>query len=64
MPIFEYRCGTCGFLEDVYILKTSDEEPTQCPHCSSQFYAKQFTSDQSFEFRGAGFHAVDYKYKK
>lgn len=34
MPIFEYRCGRCGALKNILLLK-GDSEPKRCEACGS-----------------------------
>ncbi|RJR23194.1 MAG: zinc ribbon domain-containing protein [Desulfobacteraceae bacterium] len=33
MPIFEYKCGKCGYVFEHLIMKKGDDEPAPCPSC-------------------------------
>ncbi|MBW2062691.1 MAG: zinc ribbon domain-containing protein [Deltaproteobacteria bacterium] len=33
MPIYEYRCESCGKITSALILKSQEEETLQCAHC-------------------------------
>lgn len=52
MPIYAYKCGTCGHAKDV-LQKISDAPLTTCPACGAEAFSKQVTA--------AGFqqHATD-----
>jgi putative FmdB family regulatory protein len=43
MPIYEYRCSSCGAQDDV-IQKMSDAPLTICPVCGKETYAKQISA--------------------
>ena len=40
MPIYDYRCTSCGFEKEV-MRKISDEQLTTCPECGKETFAKQ-----------------------
>jgi len=39
MPIYEYRCPSCGFQKE-HLQKMSDQPLSTCPSCGSAGYAK------------------------
>lgn len=59
MPIYAYRCDSCGFQKD-HLQKLSDPVLTACPECSAASYAKQVTA-AGFQLKGNGWYATDFK---
>ncbi len=59
MPIYAYRCASCGFAKDV-LQKMSDAALTQCPSCSASAFQKQVTA-AGFQLKGSGWYATDFK---
>ena len=59
MPIYEYRCGSCGF-EKEYLQKVNDAPIAVCPACGSDAYAK-LISAAGFQLKGSGWYATDFK---
>ena len=59
MPIYEYRCSSCGVQKDV-MQKMSDAELTTCPDCGKETYSKQLTA-AGFQLKGKGYYATDFK---
>ena len=59
MPIYAYRCGSCGFEQDV-LQKVSDSPLTSCPSCGTDSFAKQLTA-AGFQLKGSGWYATDFK---
>lgn len=59
MPIYAYRCTSCGF-EKEHLQKMSDAPLTDCPQCSKATYAKQLTA-AGFQLKGSGWYATDFK---
>lgn len=62
MPIYEYRCGSCGFQKE-YIQKMSDTRLSVCPECGSDSFAK-LVSAAGFQLKGSGWYATDFKGEK
>ena len=52
MPIYAYKCESCGFAKDV-LQKISDQPLTACPACGSGSYRKQVTA-AGFQLKGSG----------
>jgi len=61
MPIYEYRCTSCGAQDDV-IQKMNDAPLTQCPVCGKETYAKQLSA-AGFQLKGNGYYVTDFKNK-
>jgi putative FmdB family regulatory protein len=59
MPIYEYRCGSCGF-EKEYLQKVNDAPVAACPACGSEAYTK-LISAAGFQLKGSGWYATDFK---
>lgn len=59
MPIYAYKCATCGHEEDV-MQKVSDAALTTCPKCGAESYSKQLTA-AGFALKGKGYYATDFK---
>ena len=61
MPIYEYRCSSCGVQKDV-MQKFSDAPLTVCPECGKETFAKQISA-AGFQLKGSGYYATDFKSK-
>ncbi|MES2887135.1 MAG: FmdB family zinc ribbon protein [Pseudomonadota bacterium] len=59
MPIYAYRCESCGHAQDV-LQKMSDPVLTQCPSCGAQAYKKQVTA-AGFQLKGTGWYVTDFR---
>ena len=59
MPIYAYKCESCGFAKDV-LQKMSDPQLTDCPACGASSYRKQLTA-AGFQLKGSGWYATDFK---
>ena len=59
MPIYEYRCGACGF-ENEYLQKVTDPLLTTCPECGQATFKKKLTA-AGFQLKGSGWYATDFK---
>jgi putative FmdB family regulatory protein len=59
MPIYAYRCESCGFEKDV-LQKMSDAPLTQCPECKSETFRKQVTA-AGFQLKGSGWYVTDFR---
>src|SRR5712691_2702257 len=62
MPIYEYRCTSCGFQKE-YLKKISDPVMTLCPECHQQTFSKMLTA-AGFQLKGSGWYATDFKNPK
>ncbi len=61
MPIYAYRCASCGHARDV-LQKISDAPLTTCPACAAGTFAKQLTAP-GFQLKGTGWYATDFSGK-
>jgi putative FmdB family regulatory protein len=61
MPIYEYRCSSCGTQKDV-MQKFSDAPLTACPECGKETFTKQISA-AGFQLKGSGYYATDFKNK-
>jgi len=59
MPIYAYRCETCGFAKDV-LQKMSDDPLSQCPECGKDTFRKQVTA-AGFQLKGSGWYVTDFR---
>ena len=59
MPIYAYRCGSCGHAKDV-LQKLSDPVLSTCPACGAEAFSKQVTA-AGFQLKGSGWYATDFK---
>ncbi|WP_114809273.1 FmdB family zinc ribbon protein [Paraburkholderia kururiensis] len=59
MPIYAYRCESCGFQKDV-LQKMSDSPLTQCPECQKDTFRKQVTA-AGFQLKGSGWYVTDFR---
>jgi putative FmdB family regulatory protein len=62
MPIYEYRCESCG-KELEKIQKFSDPPLKDCPKCGKSSL-KKLVSASSFRLKGTGWYETDFKTKK
>ncbi len=58
MPIYEYRCSSCGHRFDVR-QSFSDDPSTVCPQC--QAAAQRVLQPVGIVFKGSGWHVTDYR---
>jgi putative FmdB family regulatory protein len=59
MPIYEYRCQSCGHTLDA-LQKISDPHLTDCPDCGKSAL-KRLMSAPSFRLKGGGWYETDFK---
>ena len=59
MPIYAYKCESCGFAKDV-LQKMSDAPLELCPACNQSAFKKQLTA-AGFQLKGSGWYATDFK---
>lgn len=59
MPIYAYRCASCGHAQDV-LQKISDPLLTVCPACGAATYEKQVTA-AGFQLKGSGWYVTDFR---
>ena len=59
MPIYAYRCTTCGHAQDV-LRKISDPLLNVCPACGAATFVKQVTA-AGFQLKGSGWYVTDFR---
>ncbi len=59
MPIYEYKCKSCGHKFDK-IQKISDDPLTDCPDCGAPELVK-LISAAGFRLKGTGWYETDFK---
>ena len=59
MPIYAYKCESCGHAKDV-LQKISDAPLTDCPACGQASFSKQLTA-AGFQLKGSGWYATDFR---
>jgi putative FmdB family regulatory protein len=59
MPIYAYKCESCGHAKDV-LQKVSDEPLTTCPACGASSFRKQITA-AGFQLKGSGWYVTDFR---
>ena len=59
MPIYAYRCSTCGHAKDV-LQKMSDPLLSVCPECGASTFVKQLTA-AGFQLKGSGWYVTDFR---
>ena len=59
MPIYAYKCGSCGHAKDV-LQKISDPQLSVCPACGPEAFTKQVTA-AGFQLKGSGWYVTDFR---
>jgi putative FmdB family regulatory protein len=60
MPIYEYKCGKCGHITEVFE-KFSDPPLQTCEVCGGK--VKKIISQNTFHLKGTGWYVTDYASK-
>ena len=59
MPIYAYKCASCGHAKDV-LQKISDPALIECPACGQSSFSKQLTA-AGFQLKGSGWYVTDFR---
>ena len=59
MPIYAYKCASCGHAKDV-LQKMSDTPLSVCPACGEASFQKQLTA-AGFQLKGSGWYVTDFR---
>lgn len=59
MPIYEYRCASCGF-QNEYLQRVAEPRLTRCPECGKETFDK-LLSAAGFQLKGSGWYVTDFK---
>src|SRR5690348_8240073 len=57
MPVYEYRCKSCGKTHEIEH-GFNDKRPTECPSCGGELV--RVFHPIGLVFKGSGFHKTDY----
>jgi len=59
MPIYEYRCESCGHQQE-FLQKVGDAPITVCTQCGKPSFSKMLSA-AGFQLKGSGWYATDFK---
>jgi putative FmdB family regulatory protein len=59
MPVYTYRCETCG-IQFEQMQKFTDQPLTRCPECGKKSLRKVY-QPVGIVFKGSGFYATDHR---
>jgi len=59
MPIYEYRCSSCGHQQE-FLQKLSDATLSVCTACGKPSFSKMLTA-AGFQLKGSGWYATDFR---
>ena len=59
MPIYEYRCESCGHQQE-FLQKVNGAPLTVCTKCGKPTFSKMVTA-AGFQLKGSGWYATDFK---
>lgn len=59
MPIYEYRCSSCGHQQE-FLQRLSDATLTVCTACGKPTFSKMLTA-AGFQLKGSGWYATDFR---
>lgn len=59
MPTYDYRCGICGHIHELFTTM-SDDKLKKCPKCNRR-KAKRLISKGNFILKGKGFYNTDHR---
>ena len=59
MPLYEYRCSSCGHQQE-FLQKWSDAPLATCNACGKDTFQKLLTA-AGFKLKGSGWYATDFK---
>lgn len=61
MPIYEYKCSSCGKLFEEWV-RSHDTSPQKCPDCGE--LAPHIVSNTTFVLKGGGWYVTEYGNRK
>ncbi len=59
MPLYRYKCGSCGSEFTVLVRQRSDGDDIVCPDCGSR-HTQKVVSRVAIQFKGSGYYKTDY----
>lgn len=60
MPIYVFRCDSCGERFE-RLQKLSDADPDVCPHCGKRHHVRRQVTAPAFRLAGSGWYETDFK---
>jgi putative FmdB family regulatory protein len=60
VPIYEYRCNSCGMQKE-FLQRMSDDLLTDCSSCGGKGTLAKMLSAAGFQLKGSGWYATDFK---
>tara|TARA_Y100000992_G_C21260021_1_gene490734 strand:- start:3 stop:239 length:237 start_codon:yes stop_codon:yes gene_type:complete len=60
MPIYEYKCESCGSISE-YFQKSTDDDIETCKICNTSGKMKRLISSSGFRLKGSGWYETDFK---
>jgi putative FmdB family regulatory protein len=60
MPIYAYKCESCGHSKDV-LQKMSDAPLRDCPACGTRDTFKKQLTAAGFQLKGSGWYVTDFR---
>ena len=60
MPLYEYKCDTCGLITEI-LQKVDDPPMTLCVKCGGK--VRKIISSSAIQFKGSGWYITDYTKK-
>ncbi len=59
MPLYRYRCDSCGSEFTILVRKRSEGDGIVCPDCGSN-QTQRVVSRVAIQFKGSGYYKTDY----
>jgi len=59
MPLYRYKCESCGSEFTVFVRQRQDNDAVLCPECGSN-QAERVVSRVAIQFKGSGYYKTDY----
>jgi putative FmdB family regulatory protein len=65
MPLFDFKCSSCGFIEEHYLTSATGTKITNCPKCNNtgSFVRLEVPTSVSISFSGKGWYKDGYQSK-
>ncbi|PIO48305.1 MAG: FmdB family transcriptional regulator [[Chlorobium] sp. 445] len=60
MPIYDYRCLSCGYETEIQ-QRITEPALTVCPNCGQETFQRVISAAGGFVLKGTGFYNTDYK---
>ena len=60
MPIYEFKCGSCGTINE-FLMSIRDNTPEICTSCGAKGSLQKIISRNNFVLKGQGWYETDFK---